>query len=57
MDDGWCGKLIQYAASFKLAAPSGYYVPDPLAFSSIGERDQKSVGLSKNVHWRPVEPA
>ena len=54
MHDGWCGKLIQHTASLKLAAPSGDYIPDPLAILSIGERDQKSVGLDKNIHWRPT---
>jgi len=47
MHDGWCGKLIQHATSLKLAATSGYHVLDPLAISSVGERDQECVGRSK----------
>ena len=56
MHDGWCGKLIQHVTSLKLAATSGYHVSDPLAISSIGERDQECVGRSRNLHWRPVNP-
>jgi len=52
--DGWRGKLILNAASFKLARPSGDHISDPLAFASIGERDEESLRRSKNVHWRSV---
>ena len=54
MHDGWRGKLILNAASFKLARPSGDHISDPLAFASIGERDEESLRRSKNVHWRSV---
>jgi len=50
-------KLILHAASLKLAAPSGQYVSDPPTISPIGERDEKSVWLSKNIDRRPVERA
>jgi hypothetical protein len=55
MRDGWHGKLIAHAVGVKLASPGSYYVLDPLTISSIGKRDQKSVGLWKNIHWRPVD--
>jgi len=57
MDDGWCGKLIQHVAGLKLASSSGYYVPDPFAIPSVGERDEESLGHSKNIHWCPIDPA
>ena len=57
MHDGWRGKLIWHAASLKLAAPSGQYILYPSAISSISERDQESVWLSKNIHRGMVEPA
>src|ERR1700685_430188 len=55
--DGGCRNLILHAASFKLACPSGYYVPDPFTFSSVGERNQESLRCPKNVHWRPIDLA
>jgi hypothetical protein len=54
MHDGWCGKVIPHAASFKLAFPRRHYVLDPFAFPTIGERNQESLRRSKNTHWRPV---
>ena len=50
-------KLILHTASLKLAAPSGQYIPDPPTILSIGERNEESVGPSKNIDRRPVEPA
>jgi hypothetical protein len=47
MHDGWRGRLIPHAASLKLPTPSGKYISNPFAISSIGKRDQKSVGFSK----------
>ena len=46
-----------HAAGLELARPSGYYVPDPFAVPSTGERNEESLGRSKNIDWRPVEPA
>jgi len=57
MHDGWRGKLILHAPSLKLTPSSGYYVLDPFAFSSVGERDQESLRRSKNINWRPVDIA
>jgi len=57
MHDGWCGKLIQQAAGLKLARPSGYYILDPFAFPTVGERNQESLRRSKHIDWRPVKPA
>jgi hypothetical protein len=49
--------LVLHAASLKLAAPSGQYIPDPPTLSSIGKRDKESVWCSKNIDRRPVELA
>lgn len=57
MHDDRRRKLICDAAGFKLTPPSGQYIADPPAILPIGERDQESLGLSKNVHRRPVESA
>jgi hypothetical protein len=57
MHDGWCKELIPHAASLKLARPSGYYVPDPLALPSVGERNEKALRHSENIDWRPVNSA
>src|ERR1700693_1279894 len=57
MHDGWRRELIQYTASLKLTRPSGDYVVDPFAFPTVGERNQESVGHSKNIHWRAVNLA
>jgi hypothetical protein len=57
MHDGWCGKLIPNTASLKLASASRQHILDPLAFPSVGECDQESIRLSKNINGRLVEPA
>jgi hypothetical protein len=50
-------KLILHATSLKLAAPSGQYIPDPPIISSVGERDEESARLSKDIDRRSVGPA
>ena len=57
MHDGRRGKPILHAASFKLARSSGDHISGPFAFASVGERNEKSLRDSKNIHWRPVDPA
>ena len=57
MYDGWCGKLIHHATGLKLASPSGQHILNPFAFPSIGERDEKSLRRSKNIHGRVIESA
>jgi|ERR1700677_2113360 hypothetical protein len=57
MPDDRCGKFIGLTASLKLAGPGGQYIPDPPAISPVGERDQESAGLPKNIYRRVVEPA
>ena len=49
MHDGWHGELIPHAACLRLARPGGCYVPDPLAISSIGKRNEESLRCSKNI--------
>jgi hypothetical protein len=55
--DGRCDKLIPHAASLKLAPAGRQHILDPLAFPSIGERNEESLRHSKNIDWRPVHPA
>jgi len=49
-------KLILHSAGLKLAAPGGEYIFDPPAISAIGDRNQESVRLSKNIHRRSIDP-
>jgi|SRR5271156_5270250 len=57
MHDNRCGKFICLTPSLKLAGPGGQHIPDPPAISSVGEGDQESAGLPKNIYRRVVEPA
>jgi len=57
MHDGWCGKPILHAASFKLARPSGDHISDPFASPTVSERNEESLRRSKNIHRCPVDPA
>jgi hypothetical protein len=50
-------KSILNSTSFKLAAPCSQYIPDPPAISTIGERNEEALRLSKNIHRRSVKPA
>ncbi len=57
MYDGWFKELIPHAASLKVASASRENILDPLAFPSVGERNQESFWSSKNIDWRPVDLA
>jgi hypothetical protein len=37
-----------------LPSPSSQHIPYPLAFPSIGERNQEPFWRSKNIYWRSV---
>ncbi|MCU1295914.1 MAG: hypothetical protein JWO91_192 [Acidobacteriaceae bacterium] len=46
-----------HATALKLTCSSGDHISNPFAFSTIGERNQKSFRRSKKkIHWRPVDP-
>lgn len=55
--DGGSGKLIEPAPSLNSAPSSREDVSNPLTISSIGERNEKSIGGLKSVYWRPVDSA
>ena len=55
MHDGWRRELIKHAASLKLASASGEHILDPFAFPSVGERNEKSLRLAKNIRRCSVE--
>lgn len=47
--------MISRPASFEFTAPRREHVLHPLALAAVGERDDKSAGRSKDVHWRSVD--
>jgi type IV secretory pathway TrbF-like protein len=49
--------VIPHAASLKLATAGRQHILDPLAFPSIGQRNEESVRRSEYIHGRPVNPA
>jgi hypothetical protein len=53
MHDGWVGKLVSHAASLKLASTSRQYILNPLAFSTVGQRNQESTRRSKTFSGVP----
>ena len=57
MHDGRCGKVIPHATNLKLASASDQHILDPLAFPSIGQRNEESVRRSEYINGRPVNPA
>jgi hypothetical protein len=57
MHDDRRGKQMPDAASLNLASASRKHILDPLALPTVGERNEKSLQHSKNIHWCPVDLA
>lgn len=57
VDDRRRGKFILHTASLQLRVAGGQNILDPLTVSAIGEGDQKSARLRKNIYRRAVESA
>ncbi len=55
MHDNRGGKLIFFSASLQFAATRRKDVLHPLRLAAVRETDDKSLRLSKNIHWRPVD--
>ena len=55
----YCTQFCKDAGSeeTEIASASRHYILHPFAVPSVGERNQESLRRSKNIHWRPVDPA
>jgi hypothetical protein len=53
--DGRCGKLILPPASPEFAAACREHVLHPLGLTAVSERDDESIGRSKDVHGGAVD--